>query len=293
MCFNDADRSWLRRTPSIRKKPASKAGICRTRDEDEFGSLKHQPRRIAPPGSTLEVDHHHHLAYQFFGPDPSPGRSAWGCHPDRMRLALGRHSFHSFQGGYIGVDVFFVLSGFIITLLLIVGRPTYRTFMWGRIRRLYPPLLGLLIFGTLLVWVWPQVLLPMDDTIRNAPISAAQLSSFWQAVDDTLQPPFGISWSLAIEWYFYLLWPFLVLRLRNLPARRAAVASLGLAGLLYAGSLPLPNSYFYFGPTARFAELLVGASLGRSGSPTTHNRRHGEVSGHSLPSPSYLSPRGP
>lgn len=54
----------------------------------------------------------------------------------------------AFRGGYVGVDVFFVLSGYVITSILIKTERNYSTFIWGRVRRLYPPLLGLLIGGS-------------------------------------------------------------------------------------------------------------------------------------------------
>jgi peptidoglycan/LPS O-acetylase OafA/YrhL len=103
---------------------------------------------------------------------------------------------------------------------------------------------------------------------RRGLLVLGQTSSFWAAEQsgsfwlDALHP-FGQTWSLAIEWYFYLLWPLVVLgaRARGLTAHRLALASAGAAVVVYALSLPLGDFWFYFGPTARFAEILAGAAL--------------------------------
>ena len=177
-----------------------------------------------------------------------------------------------FHGGVIGVDLFFVLSGFIITTVLWRGATGYAAFAWRRVVRLYPALVGLVVGSVLLYAVVPSAPIDAPDVGRRGLLVLAQASSVWAAEQQgslwlpELQP-FGHTWSLAVEWYFYLLWPAGVLaaRRQGWSARRLAGVSLGLAAVLYAGSLALsPFSgtfWFYFGPTARFAELLVGAAL--------------------------------
>lgn len=179
-----------------------------------------------------------------------------------------------FHGGSIGVDVFFVLSGFIITTMLWrlpapAGLPAaWAGFLRRRVARLYPALLGLVVVSiglyALAPWATPG---PLQVAERGG-IALGQGSSFWAAVQHGsfwLPPlqPFGHTWSLAVEWYFYLLWPLLVLgaRARGWGADRLAAVSLGVAAAAYAGSLPLSTFWFYFGPSARVAELLVGAAL--------------------------------
>lgn len=172
-----------------------------------------------------------------------------------------RHQLPIFTGGYIGVDVFFVLSGYIITTLLVKRRPTYAQFIGDRVRRLYPPLLGLLVFGTLIVAVWPHAGVRFNDVWRSALVAGAQLMSPWMATGQYPMEPYVITWSLAVEWYFYLLWPFAVALLVKLPLAQAAKWCIGAAIPLYVVGLIMGPQWFYFGPVARFGEMAAGAAL--------------------------------
>lgn len=173
-----------------------------------------------------------------------------------------------FHGGSIGVDVFFVLSGYIITTLLWRSRATYATFLRRRVVRLYPALLGLVVVTTLLYAITPGAAISAVETARRGALSLGQATSVWAALQEgsfwlPALHPFAHTWSLAVEWYFYLLWPLPVLAARRAqwsPGRLARVAVVA-ALVLYAASLALPPHWFYFGPTARAAELLIGGAL--------------------------------
>jgi peptidoglycan/LPS O-acetylase OafA/YrhL len=168
--------------------------------------------------------------------------------------------FPAFEGGYIGVDVFFVLSGFIITTLLIHRRPTYREFIRGRLRRLYPPLLGVLVGGVVLAAAWPESAVAGRDALRHAGVAVVQLSSPWLASDIGPLSPFDVTWSLSIEWYFYLLWPLAIPALMTLGPERATRVLIVVAAALFTIAAFQSSWWFYYGPLARFAELLAGAA---------------------------------
>jgi peptidoglycan/LPS O-acetylase OafA/YrhL len=190
-------------------------------------------------------------------------------------LSLHWLSWYSplFHGGSVGVDAFFVLSGFIITTMLwrspgISLLAGWGSFLRRRVVRLYPALLGLVVAATVLYAVVPHASLDATEVARRGIPALSQTSALWAAEGHGslwlpgLQP-FGQTWSLAIEWYFYLLWPLAVIaaRRKGWSARVLAATSLATAAALYLVSLPMSTHGFYFGPTARSAELLVGAAL--------------------------------
>ena len=193
------------------------------------------------------------------------------------------------HGGSVGVDVFFVLSGFIITTMLWRSRgpgsvgAAWWVFVRRRVIRLYPALLGLVVGAIVLYAVVPSAPLDPAEVARRGIFSLSQFSALWAAGQHgsfwlPALHPFGQTWSLAIEWYFYLLWPLVVLAARSRGVRpaRLAVGSLVAAVPLYLVALPLSDFWFYFGPSARFAELLVGAALAlwfqAGGAPTSARR---------------------
>jgi len=179
-----------------------------------------------------------------------------------------------FHGGSVGVDVFFVLSGFIITTMLWRKRvdgssvAAWGDFVRRRAIRLYPALIGLVVGGIVLYAIVPWAPIEPAEVARRGVIALTQTSALWAAAQHGslwlpgLQP-FGQTWSLAVEWFFYLLWPVAVLaaRRRGWSAIRLAVACLVVAAATYVVSLSFSAFWFYFGPLERSGELLVGAAL--------------------------------
>jgi peptidoglycan/LPS O-acetylase OafA/YrhL len=177
-----------------------------------------------------------------------------------------------FHAGALGVDVFFVLSGFNITTLLWRGRAggsvrsSWLRFLRRRVVRLYPAVVGLVVGTTVLYAVTPGAQLVALTVLRRGAILLVQGVDVWIATtgptDGAAVQPFVHTWSLATEWHFYLVWPLVLLGLRHrLSARRAAAVTGGAAVVLYAAALPLPYLWFYLGPLSRSAELLAGAAL--------------------------------
>lgn len=174
--------------------------------------------------------------------------------------------FPHFPGGYVGVDLFFVLSGFLITTALWRGRPTsgpraWLTFQRRRFERLYPALIAFLVLGTCAVWMLGE---PVSgpQAVSASGIALVQMSTFVAGSGAHALGPFGHTWSLSVEWLFYLAWPAILLMARRYTsAGYLAAGTLTAAILMFAASWGLSPEWFYFGPLARAAQILVGASF--------------------------------
>lgn len=182
-------------------------------------------------------------------------------------------------GGFLGVDVFFVLSGYLITALLVQewrrnGRIDLRAFWVRRVKRLMPALVVLLVamVGWLFVVAEPAQrgglgsdMVATFGYVANWRFVVSGQSYFAQFADPT---PLRHTWSLAVEEQWYLVWPLLVwvgLRVTRgrlgrmaLLAASGAVASAVWAAVLWGnGDL----SRIYYGTDTRAQELLMGAGL--------------------------------
>jgi peptidoglycan/LPS O-acetylase OafA/YrhL len=188
-------------------------------------------------------------------------------------------------GGLLGVGIFFTLSGYLITDILLSqlarhGHVRLGRFWLARARRLLPALFAMLI----LVVAWATIFGPAQpQQFRDAVVANAFYVGNWQLIFGDVSyfarfaPPGPLNhlWSLAIEEQFYLIWPFLLLvgvkvvREAALPSGvrpRLAAATLLLAllsailmGVLYHPSLD--PSRVYYGTDTRAFELLFGAAL--------------------------------
>lgn len=191
-------------------------------------------------------------------------------------------------GGSIGVDVFFTLSGFVITLLIMkeriaTGRLHLGIFYAKRLARLWPALLALCAVIVAAGVVFPDsgwggqagFVLPAAGYVMN-------LAHFGMFGDSIAGETLGPTWTLAVEEQFYLVWPLLLLvMLRFWKVRTTAIATVALAAgfvlnrfLLVNAGQPLDR--IYNGPDTRADELLIGCALAllftavRQGSPL-HN----------------------
>lgn len=165
------------------------------------------------------------------------------------------------RGGYVGVDIFFVLSGFIITKILwsARGHRTYGQFILGRLRRLYPALLGVIILVTPLAISLGTA--TVGQSLLGATLAVVQANSLVRGLDIASTEPFGVTWSLSAEWIFYLLWPAALFLAARASRRRLAMLAAATALILYGVSLLSTSSWFYYGPTSRGAQLLAGAAI--------------------------------
>ncbi len=173
--------------------------------------------------------------------------------------------------GWSGVDLFFVLSGFLITRILLREResPNYfRTFYGRRILRIFPLYYAFLVA---LLIVVPQIVEPNAGFVfwaRGAPRESLWYWLFLSNLNDAMAGQFhhnflAISWSLAIEEQFYLFWPLLVwkLSIRKLAWLCGIMIGVALAsriGFTLAGAPPLS---LYIATPFRMDTLAVGAAI--------------------------------
>jgi peptidoglycan/LPS O-acetylase OafA/YrhL len=172
-------------------------------------------------------------------------------------------------GGYIGVDLFFVLSGYIITNLLWrrnTDRSTlanYGRFLKRRVVRLYPALLAFVVLTLVIYAVFPGAPTRVSELFVPAALALTQGYSLYAGSGAATAAPFAITWSLSIEWMFYLVWPLVVFGCRRSgmgPGRLAAWTGT-TAAVIYAASLFQDSHWFYYGPLARIPEIMVGGVL--------------------------------
>ncbi len=206
----------------------------------------------------------------------------------RALAVLAVVAFHSgapwAPGGLLGVDVFFVLSGYLITSLLLAehvstGRVSLGAFWARRARRLLP---ALLLLATAVLAVWLSFELPGGGSLRQDALATLGYVANWhQALAgqdyfsrSAAPSPLLHMWSLGVEEQFYLVWPLLVLGLlaisrHSTPSltRRRVAALAGAGALASAIEMALlagwgtGASRLYYGSDTHASALLVGAAL--------------------------------
>lgn len=177
-----------------------------------------------------------------------------------------------FGGGFIGVDVFFVISGFLITGILLKSKnepvwPTIRKFYTRRARRILPALLMVLLASTLMALVVLD-LAQQNSFFDSLVASLFMVSNFYfeettgYFSDDSALSPLLHTWSLAVEEQFYLAFPFVLLLAMKRKSSFAplVIAGLAIASLAYAQLVAgLDGSPGYFSTFSRAWELLLGS----------------------------------
>jgi len=215
----------------------------------------------------------------------TPRRRAPGLDGVRALAVLAVMGFHAgtseLSGGFLGVDIFFVLSGFLITDLLAVqydriGRVDLKRFYVRRARRLLPALVVMLVIVTAAATVIEPA---QEAQMRLALLAAVTYTSNWYQILHHVSyfaqlglfrspPPLDHLWSLAIEEQFYLIWPLIlwfgILRLNGRRARVTATLILAAMSAAAMGFLYAPGdpSLVYYGTDTHASALLIGAAMG-------------------------------
>ena len=205
-----------------------------------------------------------------------------------IAVMLYHLGFKWIPGGFLGVDLFFVISGYVITRLLLdsiqrSGGLDLRAFYVARIRRLLPPLVFMIITTTIVVGLWAP------DTMRrflgDTPFALFGGMNWWLVFRHTdyfeaigRPPLLQHTWSLGVEAQFYLLWPLILLLVlkyfgkNKIPGAALLIAAFSGIALLFV-SLQVDAastsqvSHVYFGTDTHSIGLFLGAALAVSWIP--------------------------
>jgi peptidoglycan/LPS O-acetylase OafA/YrhL len=196
-----------------------------------------------------------------------------------------------FEGGYVGVDVFFVVSGYLITAFILgqIDRDRFslRNFYVRRIRRIFPALFVMMAFCAVIGW---QLLTPQDYRLLGESILATALFSsnilFWLTSGyfgvPLEQRPLLHTWSLGVEEQFYLVFPILLVVLCRFFRPKLIAITFGLCVLSFALNVLTvkdhPNFAFFLAPP-RIWELFIGGLLAMGALGPPRNAKSSEIIG--------------
>lgn len=175
-----------------------------------------------------------------------------------------------FSGGFFAVDIFFVLSGYLVTRMLcdeysLTGKIAYRAFLWRRLRRLAPALFLMLLFYLAVApWVFSST--PWIKHVRDAGWTAIYVINYVATFGELISV-LGQVWSLAVEMQFYLLWPLILLPVLRLPRSVVVVALLALFVLatiwrVWSAASSDDVWAFYIRTDGHCSGLLLGGLVG-------------------------------
>ena len=205
-----------------------------------------------------------------------------------IAVMLYHLGFTWIPGGFLGVDLFFVISGYVITRLLLdsiqrSGGLDLRAFYKARIRRLFPPLVFMIFVTIIYISIWaPET---MRRFISDSPFALLGGMNWWLVFrqtdyfDTISRPPLlQHTWSLGVEAQFYLIWPLILLLVlrqfgkAKIPGAALIIAAFsGIALLLVSYGVDAANtsqvSHVYFGTDTHSIGLFLGAALAVSWVP--------------------------
>jgi len=205
-----------------------------------------------------------------------------------VAVMLYHLGFSWIPGGFLGVDLFFVISGYVITRLLLdsiarSGGLDLRAFYKARIRRLFPPLVFMILATSIYIGIWaPET---MRRFVSDAPFSLFGAMNWWLVFRhtdyfDSIARPALLqhTWSLGVEAQFYLIWPLILLVVlrylgkNKIPGAALSIAAVsGIALLVLSFQVDAASasqiSHVYFGTDTHSIGLFLGAALAVSWIP--------------------------
>lgn len=209
-----------------------------------------------------------------------------------VAVMLYHLGFAWIPGGFLGVDLFFVISGYVITRLLLdsiarSGGLDLRAFYKARVRRLLPPLVFMIIATTVYIGLWaPET---MRRFVTDTPFALFGGMNWWLVFrhtdyfDSIARPPLlQHTWSLGVEAQFYLVWPLILLLVlryfgkNKIPGAALFIAAVsGIALLVLSFQVDAAGasriSHVYFGTDTHSIGLFLGAALAVSWVPQNLN----------------------
>jgi peptidoglycan/LPS O-acetylase OafA/YrhL len=190
-----------------------------------------------------------------------------------ISVILSHAGFAYFRGGFVGVDVFFVISGYLITTIILSekeqGTFSLLTFYERRARRILPALFLVLLVSLLFAWLWfiPSDMKRFSDSLVAVSTFSSNIlfvfeTGYWGAVNDF--KPLLHTWSLAVEEQYYVLFPLFLMLMWRFRKRWILGSFMLIAALSFIASewgahnKPIPN---YFLLPTRGWELAIGAGI--------------------------------
>ncbi|WEV71564.1 acyltransferase family protein [Lactobacillus sp. ESL0785] len=186
---------------------------------------------------------------------------------------------NTFGGGYLGVPIFFVLTGYLVTdhmlsSYFMTGSYDNHKFYWGRLKKIYPPLITVLWLSAAYIFVFQRNLLA--KLLQIVVTNLLNVYNFWQILHGQSyferfaanESPFTHLWTMSINGQFYLLWPLVIFLLVKFCKKRKNIFWL-LCGLSLASAIEMAVMYhggvdinrLYYGTDTRFFSLGFGAAL--------------------------------
>ena len=199
------------------------------------------------------------------------------------------------SGGFVGVDIFFVISGFLITSIITRelenNEFTLRKFWERRIRRIFPSLVSMLAISTVFIWVISSEYVKYEF-LKNVAKAATFTSNFgYSQTQDYFEGQEHNAllhlWSLAIEEQFYLVWPIICLFFHKFNKNLTIYVSYSIAVVSFLANLVLvyyfeSKSIAFYNTFSRVWELMIGAILAQHFQKKRYSEKSKPIWGNQL-----------